>query len=94
MLHRKPHALLVWRCKEGANMGTTSTRLRFSEEELEGFISELWLALEKHHLPSPDLRLRSAGAGATTIELRFPRRGDLRRALQSLTKPDAASAIL
>jgi hypothetical protein len=75
-------------------METTSTRLRCSEEELESFISELWVALEKNQLPSPDLRLRSAGAGATTVELRFPRRADLRRALQSLTKTGPASAIL
>jgi hypothetical protein len=75
-------------------MGATSTRLRFSEEELEGFISELWLALERHHLPSPDLRLCNAAAGATTIELRFARSGDLRRALESVTETPAASATL
>jgi hypothetical protein len=75
-------------------MEATSARLRFSEEDLEGFISNLWLALERHQLPSPDLRLRSAEQGATTIELRFARSGDLRRALRSLARTERASAAL
>lgn len=74
-------------------MEANSALLRFAEEDLEGFISNLWLALERHQLPSPDLRLRSAEAGATTIELRFARSGDLRRALRSLTTEPASAAL-
>jgi hypothetical protein len=72
-------------------MEATSARFRLSEDDLEGFISGLWLALERHHLPSPDLHLDSR-AGATTVELRFSRSGDLRRALESLTTKGGASA--
>jgi len=74
-------------------MGATSARLRLSEEDLEGFISDLWLALERHHLPSPDLRLHCAGTGATTVELRFAHSDDLRQALQNLARPGTAFAI-
>jgi hypothetical protein len=52
-------------------MRLRTTRLRFSEEELERFISDLWILLERNRLPSPHLRLFNAAPGATTIELRF-----------------------
>jgi hypothetical protein len=52
-------------------MPSTTTRLRFSEEKLEEFISELWIFLERNHLPSPRLRLFTSAPGTTTVELRF-----------------------
>jgi hypothetical protein len=56
-------------------MRSTTARLRFSEEELEGFISELWVLLERDELPSPDLRLFPSAPGTTTVELRFGENG-------------------
>ena len=64
-------------------MRSTTTRLRFSEEELEGFISDLWVLLERNRLPSPHLRLFNASPGATTIELRFGRAADRHQFLQN-----------
>jgi hypothetical protein len=64
-------------------MRSTTTRLRFSEEELEDFISDLWVLLERNRLPSPHLRLFNAAPGATTIELRFGHDGDRRQFLQN-----------
>lgn len=73
-------------------MEARSARFRLSEEDLEGFISGLWLALERHQLPSPVLHFDSA-AGATTVELHFTRSGDLNRALKSLTEARASASL-
>jgi hypothetical protein len=64
-------------------MRWTTTRLRFSEEELEGFISDLWVLLERNRLPSPRLRLFNAAPGDTTVELRFANGRGRRQFLQS-----------
>jgi hypothetical protein len=64
-------------------MRSTTTRLRFSEEELEGFISDLWVLLERNRLPSPHLRLFNAAPGATTVELRFANGHGRRQFLQN-----------
>ena len=76
-------------------MRSTTTRLRFSEEELEGFISDLWVLLERNRLPSPHLRLFNAAPGATTVELRFAPDGGRPQFLQNWiqTRRRTASAV-